>query len=290
MENVILKTLDNRALVLALDYLYREDMKIFEVEALLVESRRLLNQLSLPIVDIPIEGYYHESDDLREYFLNVRTLQQCSVDRKQEVENSDAYQLISKTLSSEIFGSGKNDGFLPQRLDPLFYALQSIPVRSWSVESITSKAHSISIGCDDISLVGIAASINDPVVLTALRESVALYGAIAVGCAMMSPKVVFKWDVSEVLQSKVNRFIKTFNELTSSTIKEASPENVEYFYDAFEENEILGRCIYIGCDDTKEPMERYHWAIKPEAGRVVVDDFWSEDLWTTERYQNDRMV
>jgi hypothetical protein len=289
MENVITKIVDNRVLILALDYLYRENMKKYETDKLLDKSRQLIKMLSLSIVDVPIEGYYHESEELKEYFLNVRTLQQCPLERKNEVEHVDAFQLLSKVTASEIYGKGKSNGFLPQRLDPLFYALQNIPVNRWSVESITSEAQSISMDNDDISLVGIAASINDSVVLAALRESVALYGAVAAGCAMIPPKIVYKWDVDSELQCKVNRFIKIFNELSSGNIKEANPENVEYFYEAFEGNEIVGRCIYIGYDDTKKPVEKYHWAIKYEGGKVIVDDFWSEELWTTERYQDEKL-
>lgn len=289
MENVIIKTLDNRALVLALDYLYREGMKLFEVEKLLPASRNLIDKLSLKVIDAPIEGYYCESEKLKEYFLKIRTLQQCSEKRKQEVEKLEAYQLITEVMSSEIFGSGKAQGFLPQRLDPLFYALQNISVGKWTVEAIISEANSIATHHDDISLVGIAAFINDSVVLAALRESVALYGAVAAGCAMIPPKIVYEWNVDKVLQNKVNRFIRSFNTLTSNSVKEASPDNVEYFYDAFEENHIIGRCIYIGYDDTKDPIEKYHWAIKPEGNKVVVEDFWSTELWTTERYQDEKL-
>ncbi len=289
MGNVITKVVDNRALVLALDYLYRESMKLFETEKLLENSRILIDELSLPVIDVPVEGYYHESEELKEYFLNVRTLQQCPLERKHEVENIEAYKILSKVMSSEIFGKGESDGFFPQRLDPLFYALQNIPVSNWSVESITSEAQSISTRTDDISLVGIAASTKDAVVLAALRESVALYGAVAAGCAMIPPKIVYKWDVDVQLQAKVNRFIEIFNELSSSNIKEANSENVQYFYYAFEENEIIGRCIYIGYDDTKDPVEKYHWAVKYEAGNTIVDDFWSEELWTSERYQDEKL-
>jgi hypothetical protein len=192
-------------------------------------------------------------------------------------------------MSSEIFGKGKSDGFLPQRFDPLYYALQNIPVCEWSIESLTLEAQSISIKNNDISLVGIAAFINDPVLLAALRESVALYGAVAAGCAMVPPKIVYKWNVEPVLQCKVNKFIKIFNELTYSNIKEANSENVKYFHEAFKDNKIVGRCIYIGYDDTKVPIKKYHWAIKYDTGGLIVDDFWSEELWTTERYLDEKL-
>jgi len=289
MENVIIKTLDNRALLLALDYLYREGMKLFEVRTLLGATKTLMNTLSLSVMDVPVEGYYHESDELKEYFLNVKTLQQCNSSQKKDVEELEAYKILVNVMSSEIYGSGRADEFLPQRFDPMFYALQNIPVAKWTVDSITSEANSIAIASDDISLVGLAASINDSVVLAALRESVALYAAVAAGCSMIPPKIVYKWNADEVLCRKANRFIQLFNELTSSCVMEAKPENVEYFYDAYEANNIIGRCIYIGYDDSKEPIRKYHWAIKTEDEKTIVDDFWSEELWTTKRYQYEKL-
>lgn len=282
--------MDDRTLILALDFLYRESMKFFEKETLLAESRKLLDALALTAIDAPVEGYYCESEELKEYFLNIKTLQQCPMERKREVECLEPYRQLSKVMSSEIFGSGKSESFLPQRLDPLYEALQNVPVGKWTVEKLTSEAHAISRKTDDISLVGIAASIHDAVVLTALRESVALYGVVAAGCATNSFKFEYKWNVTAGVKDKVNRFISTFNELTLSTIKEAEPDNIVYFHDAFAKNDIMGRCIYIGYDDTDEPIQRYHWAINYDAGRAIVDAFWSNDLWTTERYQKEKCV
>lgn len=289
MENITTRTVDDRTLILALDFLYRESMKVFEKETLLPESRKLLDELALSAIDAPVEGYYCESEELKEYFLNIRTLQQCPMERKREVESLEPYRLISKVMSSEIFGSGRSGGFLPKRFDPLYYALQNVPVGKWAVETLAAEAHAISSKTDDISLVGIAASVNDAVALTALRESVALYGVVAAGCATKPIKVEYKWNVEPDVKDKVNRFIKTFNELTLSIIKEAEPDNIVYFYDAFAKNDIMGRCIYIGYDDTNDPIKRYHWAISYDAGRAIVDAFWSSDLWTTERYQKEKM-
>ncbi len=288
-DNIVTKKVDNRVLILALDYLYRESMKQFEKEVLLGKSRILVNKLSLSLIDIPIEGYYYESDELKEYFLKIRTLQNCPAERKYEVEGLESYQMLSRIMSSEIYGKGNEDGFFPRRLDSLFYALDSIPINEWSVKTITEKAQSIAIKNDDISLVGIAASINDSVVLTALRESVALYAMVALGCAEVPPKMVYQWNVDSALQIKVDRFIRIFNELTASNIKNACSENVEYFYKAFEDNEIIGRCIRIGIDDSTTPEKNYHWAITHDARGLVVDDFWSKELWTTERYQDEKL-
>lgn len=285
MKNVLVKTLDNRSLLLALDYLYRENMKIFEREKLLPASTELVEKLGIPLIDVPVEGYYPESEELTEYFLKIRSLQKCTKIQRQTVQQSESYRLLSNVMSSEIFGKGIEVGdFFTQRRDPLYYALRNISVREWSVAAITSEANTIAANSDDISLAGIAAFITDSVAVAAVRESVALYGSVAVGCAMIPPEITYEWQVDTEVQDKVNRFIGIFNVLTSGSIPEASPENIRYFYDACEENSIAGRCIYIGYDDTKDPVEKYHWAIKPSGNGLVVEEFWSSEIWTTERY------
>lgn len=260
-------------------------MKIFEREKLLPASTDLVEKLGIPLINVPVEGYYPESEELTEYFLKIRSLQKCTKIQRQTVDQSASYRLLSNVMSSEIFGKGKEaEDFFTQRRDPLYYALQNIPVREWSVAAITSEAKRIAANSDDISLVGIAAFISDSVAVAAVRESVALYSSVAVGCAMIPPEVTYEWQVDTEVQDKVNRFIKTFNVLVSGSVREASPENVKYFYDACEENTIAGRCIYIGYDDTKDPVEKYHWAIKPSGNGLVVEEFWSSEIWTTERY------
>ena len=112
MRNTIIKEVDNRALVLALDYLYREEMKVYEVKQLLPAATTLINHLAIPLLNVPVEGYYHETKALSEYFTKVRTLQRCDESKKQDVEQMDAYQHLAKIMSSEIYGQGWKDGFL----------------------------------------------------------------------------------------------------------------------------------------------------------------------------------
>ena len=176
-----------------------------------------------------------------------------------------------------------------QRLDSLYYALDRTAVSQWSIANLTSKAFDFATELDDFSLVGIAAFLKDPVVLTALRESVALYGVVAVGSAMIPPKIVYKWNVDKALEDKVNRFIATFNQLTSNNILEADAKNVKYFYAAYSKNEIVGRCILIGKDNSVNPTQHYHWAIKRGRETAVVEDFWSDEIWTSQRYQKEKI-
>ncbi|MEM8857978.1 MAG: hypothetical protein AAGD96_06635 [Chloroflexota bacterium] len=290
-ENVetIIRKLDNRSLILALDHLYRESMKWYEVDTLLGQTKELLERLSIQPGNFPIEGYYTESKELTEYFLNMRTLQRTEETRAFEVEASEAYKNLAAVMSSEIFGSTGIQRFFPHRHDPLYHALKNLSVEDWTVDQITQEAHAISKNSDDISLVGLAAYINDPVVLAGLRESVALYADIMMTGAPMETKIVYKWEVDQELQDRVNRFVHTFNKLTSSGIQPAEPENVEYFYYAFKDNKVLGRCIFIGSDPSEIPGKNYHWGINSRRGELFVDDFWSEEVWTTERYKREKL-
>ena len=287
----IIKEVSDRALVLALDYLYRENIKIFEVEKLLPASRVLVERLQVYVSQVLIEGYYNESEELKEYFLNIRALQQVAEEKRSVVQDLDEYQLLFRVVSAEIFGSeSESKKLLPARKDPLYFALAETHVSEWDVKKLTEKAYDFSVRNDDISLVGIAAYIKDSVVLAALRESVVLYAAV-MRCAADStpPTIKYVWNVSPELAIKVNRFIAIFNQLTSSKIKQASADNVEYFYRAFKDNKIEGRCVRIGLDDSQSPEQNYHWAVKNGLEGLEVDEFWHRDLWTTQRYQSERL-
>ena len=83
----IIKEVSDRVLVLALDYLYRENIKIFEVEKLLLASRLLVERLQVSVSQVLIEGYYNESEELKEYFLNIRALQQVAEEKRSVVQD-----------------------------------------------------------------------------------------------------------------------------------------------------------------------------------------------------------
>lgn len=133
MSNVIAIEVDNRRLLLAVDYLYRAHMKVFETHHLLPASKVLIDQLSMSIKQVPVEGYYTKSEALRAYFLNIRTLQQLSRADTQPIAHFDSYQQLSKVMSSAMYGAkpGSENGFFPQRLDALYVALDITAPGEW---------------------------------------------------------------------------------------------------------------------------------------------------------------
>ena len=94
MQETIVRTVNNRELVLGIDYLYLEAMKVFEVERLLPVSKRLVEILNAPKVEVPIEGYYGESRELKEYFIGMRSLQALKKEDSLKVKDSLEYKTL----------------------------------------------------------------------------------------------------------------------------------------------------------------------------------------------------
>ena len=76
-----------------------------------------------------------------------------------------------------------------------------------------------------------------------------------------------------------------FNELFADDLPEPVAENAGLFFEAADEDDIIGRCACIG--RTPPPVRYYHWAIaRGPDGRPAVEEFWDSEIWTTERYSN----
>ena len=182
-----------------------------------------------------------------------------------------------------MFGRAVRDAdhpkLLPVGRDPLSQALKET-WPDWTVERVVEAAWQVTRQWDDYSLVGLAARIRDAVVLAALRESVLLYAEAFVGAALLRP--VYEWRVDADLAAQARRFIAEFHRFVPGAIPDPSPENAARYYHAYEENDIVGRCVRIGTDGAGN---NYHWGIRAQDGALVVEDFWSPELWTTARFR-----
>lgn len=276
--------IDNRKVVIAIDHLFRQYMKRFEKQTLLPATKQLLKELSIEKQTFPIEGYYAESNELKEYFLNIRTLQQLPGDFKKQTQQFKEYKLLSNIFGSSIFGHQRDDyGFLPLRKDAVSLVLEDTPLDQWNIENITTKAGEYASANDDYSLVGCACWLKDSVLITCVKESMVLYS----GLILSDP--IFEWQVCAELEYRLNLFISEFNKLCNANIRTASPENARYFDKAAELNHITGRCIALGIP-TVNQTQHYHWAIRKENNLdYITHDFWSEELWTTERYRLEKL-
>jgi hypothetical protein len=281
------RVVDNRVFLLGLDNLYREAMKRHERGELLMCARRVAEALSLAPADAPVEGYYAEDERLTEYFRLVRTLQEVDEGQTSTVDSLSEFQRLRDVTSAPLYGRPQYTGkLLPAGRDALSQALvDTFP--NWSARSLTEVAYNRAREFDDISLVGLAALVKDAVVLTAVRESVVLYAEVVAGAAFDPQRPEYVWEVDKHLAQQARRFIDTFNTLFGDRLPPPDPAQAELYWLAYDDNEILGRCVRLGYDNTILPIRNYHWAICRAAdGGFVVQEFWEHEIWTTTRYHS----
>jgi len=281
--NTVHRVVTDYIFLLGLDELYREAIKRHECGELLDCARHVTSALRISPENDPVEGYYTESEALTEYFLNMRALQQVSIERAGEVAEFEQFHRLLEVASSPIYGKPRRDEkLLPVGRDAVSKAL--IRTQSnWSIDSITKAAFDIAQETDDFSLVGLAARTKSPIILTALRESVVLYAELI--CDIdESPPTEYVWQVDDELARLAGRFIGTFNDLFDEKLPSPEPDQAERYWLAQEDSDALGRCVRIG-STTDDPPQHYHWAICLDQREFVVQDFWHPEVWTTLRYR-----
>jgi hypothetical protein len=279
------RVVDDRVFLLGLDYMYREAIKKHERGELLDCARRVAEVLDVGPADVPVEGYYPEDEELTAYFRLMRALQDVDQAATSSVESLGDFHRLLEVTSSVIYGRPQHWGkLLPVGRDPLSQALYD--VRPWTMSALVPAASRVAIDTDDISLVGLAAAAEDPVVLTAVRESVVLYAEIvALGMPVEVPHE-YDWRVDEALASRAGRFVSAFNELFGERLPPPVPGSAGRYWGAGKDPIIAGRCVRLGWDDSTSPMAYYHWAICHGSGHeLVVQEFWAPGVWTTDRYR-----
>lgn len=207
------RIIDNRVFLLGLDDLFRTAIKRHEASELLDCARIVAAALSVDPVRVPIEGYYHESEKLAEYFLLMRALQKVHASREAEVAEIAAFQRLKGITSSPIFGIvGDDESLFPGAIDPLYTALSRLDTSTWDIPTITAECHAAASASNDFSLVALAALSNDPVVITATRESVVLYAMLATRAALRSePR--YEWQVDPAITERAVAFDRYRNEV-----------------------------------------------------------------------------
>ena len=281
---VAVRRVTNRVFLLGLDHLYRATMKRHEQAEFLESATAVATTLGVAPADVPIEGYYTETPQLTRYFRLVRGLQAVDGGRRNDVGTMVEFGRLEALFSSRIFGFAVKPGrLLPIPRDALSEALGSVD--HWTLPAIVYDAKRAAERHGDYSLVGLAARAADPVVLAALRESVVLYAQRRLGAAMRRPtEWQYVWDVDPELARQAARFVAEFNALLDENLPEPGPDSAEAYWTASNENEIQGRCVAIGSNP--QTSQFYHWAVRvDDGGDLDVEEFWSDELWTTARYR-----
>ena len=288
MAETIRRVVDNRVFLLGLDAVYRKAMKRHEGDELLGCARVTAEALGVPPADGPVEGYYTETPQLTEYFRLRRALQGIKNSRAPTVDHLAQFRRLKQVCDSGLFGPPHDEGeLLPTGDDPLAQAFEQFPVPdSWSIGSLLRQASAIAAQSADFSLVALGALASDAVVLTALRESVVLYARRFMSkCSKPEVEPEFVWAVDKRIEERASRFVSTFNELFGERLPAPASSTASIFWAAYVELEIDGRCVCIAVNQDISPPQHYHWAIDRDANdNLLVRDFWSPEVWTTERY------
>ncbi|XVJ69584.1 MAG: hypothetical protein HEQ39_07925 [Rhizobacter sp.] len=247
-------------------------------------AKETASALAIAPANVPIEGYYAEDEQLTEYFRLMRALQRVPRHLEPNVFAVEGYKRLKQIIESGIFGpSSDGDCLLSGGEDSLSLALQKT-IPAWNIPKITDAAYLCAVNSNDFSLVTLAALSRDPVVLTALRESVVLYAAAVAGSAMNgTPEYI--WTVDQVVESRARQFVDTFNRLFNESLPLPDATNAATFWRGCNEWKVVGRCVRIGFSGPEQPVKNYHWAIDFDANHaLIVKDFWDIDIWTTQRY------
>ena len=175
------RVVDNRVLLLGIDQHYREGMKLFEAKVLLGCAKAVAERLKVAEADVPVEGYYDNPQipELKSYFRLMRALQGVNGKKGAPARDMPELKRLREIIGSTMHGRPqyKRRGvrmLLPAGRDAFSVTLKRLRAREWTVPALLEGARKAALEYDDISLVGLAARVGDPVVLAALRESVVL--------------------------------------------------------------------------------------------------------------------
>lgn len=267
---------DNRLFVVGLSELFRQEMKIYEVQVLLPLAEEACNALRLPPADVPIEGYYYESDALAKFFRLIRALQQKEIKDVSGFSDLKAFEKLRRVLCSPAMGRVENfDQLLPQTTSPFGESLRFLS--DWSIDALSKQARKF-VRQDDAGLLAVASATGDPMALCIARESSALLSCVEMA-ALETPD--YAWHVSEDVSKVAHRFVSALAESTGILLPEPKASSARIYGQAAEGADLYGRCILVG-QQIGNPYPYYHWYIDSNETGLVVKDFRSSAIWTTE--------
>ncbi len=285
MSEVFVCVVDNRHFLSGLDSLYRDVMKIAEATDLLQCARTVCDELHLTIDDtIPVEGYYTENAELTEYFLRMRALQAVDRSRSAEVQTTSALERLHAVTASPCFGEVVwGTTLLPQGLDSLGRALDAVQMTAWALPRLVEEAYKAAFESDNFAFATLACLAKDATMITAIRETTTLYSLVIAGG--VAPTLVYEWTVEPAVAERAALFIEAFNTLMGASLPAPIAENAEIYYAHADVHKLVGRCVRLG-HTNDQPERYYHWAINYQ---LEVEDFWADEIWTTERYSKEKL-
>ncbi|MBI5064940.1 hypothetical protein HZA97_01775 [Candidatus Woesearchaeota archaeon] len=304
MERTIV--VDDLTYFRALDYSVREAMKAFET-SLVEAAEQTVSDIEAKVGSYPVEGYYHETENLTRYFNAIRTLQD-PVNFSEKV--TDNIKLFNKIYTHPVFGLKQamptalnKDAYWKDHepvvvspvIDPVTIATQKT-YPSWTFDTIMTAIEGQELGT---CLVGLAALVDqnnkvdgkyNPVATTWARETTVLSAAKFVARSCMPSKPTIDWQVSKEVEEYGTKVLAGYADLIENN---SLTRNVRRPYEVNEKtisallsnSENPRRCVHLCTDDKKN---HYHWAVAVDNnGKYRVVDFYAKKIVTTKEYQKD---
>lgn len=305
MKNIIV--VDNLQYFRAVDAQVRKHMKRFEA-GLLPIARQAVKDAGFGVKGVPIEGYYHETPELKEYFTLIRTLQHNytdtitpAIERLHDVYTHPIFGLgqgrptaISDRDSKKVMYPNEPYSTVSPVADPVTVASMKI-MPNWTINRIMNEIDKLNLGT---CLVGLALLVDkenssNPLATCMACETTVLsrMKAIARG---ISPVPEVEWRVSKEVEKYGERVVNGYNDLFRNyAASKLEAERVTQRNAALilENVPPLERCVNLNIDGmTGRPDGYYHWAIEHDGKRHVVCEFWSPHIVTTQDWQRNRHI
>ena len=295
----------------------RRSMKSFETSLVPVVRQALKDADLEGAVDmeIAIEGYYHETDELKEVFRGVRTLQENYSDNT----TSEAIQKLHAMYTNPVFGlqQARRTAINPDPesvanplddpviissvMDPVSVASKKIKP-CWTIDGIMNTVDMDALG---EGFVGFAAYVDsksaqdgkyNPVATTWACETTVLSREKEMNESFCGEIKTYEWAVDADVMQRGKETLEAYNKMfkvAGSEIKMWVPENAEQFFDMLVDVDQQEKIVNLNIDNDRYDSF-YHWAVVREGvnedgtANLKVKEFWAPEIVTTEMYQQDR--
>ncbi len=302
------------------DLLVRDNMKKFETRLLPTLREAGNSTVNGLIKDVPPEGYYSETSELKEYLNILRAMQ----NNEGANVTSDAIIKMRNIYDRSLFGLGPSK---PNKYDFEKKALEWDPSMGYAALSPMHDTLSLAIkhvldrdGFDGMEiqnimretenvdlgehLVGLAVLVDrmyakknngvyNPVACTLAAETtVGSRASVAFGGGQSMP------ELSPEVEEMGLKIIKGYNQLFSEYPEGKGlnitdkPKEIRKLAKAVAAEQVLGRCVMVAIDEHVDPPMYYHWGVTLDKDKdtgypfhTVAVDFLDDHIVTSEKYR-----
>jgi hypothetical protein len=283
---VVRIVITNKEYFYMIDNTFRTETMQSEQFELLPKALKLLKDSNISSNELKHylpEGYYYETEKLKQYFTVIRNLQE-NEDLFDKVEKTDELKYLKRVLGSTLYGTEVEKDKktpLPKMKDIMTLCMGDRMIfpenehHAWTILKIMDNLPNCFTG--NPNLVELAYLTGKIECLVAGCETNILYRATVTisGCSPEIVETKLIWDVDKEVQTLGEKLIDKFNNVYEKQIQKPNKHNMDLF-NRFPQKPRVARLGYQ--EDTRE---HYYWILN-ERGKVF--DVYSTSKITTENY------